>query len=138
ITLFIIFMFLFTACSKNVDDEALDSISDSLQERWKLTDELPDKISIEDLEKITQTELEQLNKYAPDDFKDTELFILYNNYIKNLEDMLYLVQSKNINDPELQDEWRTYLENRAKILHDIDEKYTIAINDEYSNNFTDV
>lgn len=129
ISLFI-FLFLLSACGSKVDDEALENIANSLEKRWEFTDDLPEEITEKDLERATQIELNLLKKYTAEDFKDPHLFVLYDDYIRILNDMRDIAQTMNIEDPEMLLHWHENIEKRAKILSDIKNEYGIPVSED--------
>jgi len=132
------FSILLVSCSKSVDDEALTTLAQSLEKRWEFTSDLLETITEDDLEKATQIELNLLKQYTAEDFKDPNLFILYDDYIRVLKDMQEISQTMNIEDPDMFIQWREKIEIRAKILSDINSEYGIPVNEENIDTLNEV
>lgn len=141
--LFVILSVLFlTACgadaSSGVDNEAIQNISNGLEKRWEYTDQLPDEITIEELEEAVQIELDELEKYDVDDFKNFNLYTLYNIYRTDLEIIKTAMIGESIGSPQFQEKWKDHVENRAKTLYDLNANYDLNISDEYKDVFEEV
>ena len=138
----VLFLFLsvlvLTACGNKVDEEALEKISQALENRWEYTEKLPDEISLEDLEVATRKELDILEKYDADQFKDTRLYILYDNYRRQLEQDLLLLVGADITSDAFTEKWAENREKRAKHLYDINSDYQLNISDGNNVIFEDV
>ncbi|WP_137744882.1 hypothetical protein [Robertmurraya siralis] len=133
-----IISFILMGCGNKVDDQALESLSSALEKRWEFTDQLPDEITMEDLNKAIQIELDELEEYDIDDFKDTILYSHYSGYKSNLELMQITMKNESIDSNSFQEKWKEHMEKRAKFLHDINSKYTLKISDENNEIFKEV
>lgn len=140
--LVILSLFVLAACGTNdndkVDDEALQNISRALEKRWEYTETLPDELTMEDLEKAVQIELDELDKYSADDFKDTSLYVLYDRYWRDLELIQTFMIGESIDSPRLQENWKEHMEKRAKTLYDLNANYELDISDENKDVFEEV
>lgn len=134
----VVSLLLLSACGIKVDDEALANLSQSLVKRWEYTDTLLKEVSKDELINAVQVELDTLQEFDIDDFKDITLYGALEIY----ESELSLVKSKmermDFPSEEFEDEWTRHREKRAKVLHDIHQKHTLDIPDKYNENFNDV
>lgn len=136
--LIIILVFFLVGCGEKFDDEALEKIGDALEKRWEYTEQLPDEVSVEELEKAVQTELDILEEYSVDDFKDISLYALYDNYRRDLVLIKTLMNGKSADSPDFQEKWKEHLEKRSKTLYDLNDNYDIYISDEHVHIFEEV
>ncbi|WP_138090870.1 hypothetical protein [Halalkalibacterium halodurans] len=134
----ILSLIILAGCGAKVDEEALNKLSEGLEKRWEYTEQLSDEISIEDLENAVQIELDGLEKYEADDFKDTSLYVLYDDYRRGLDFIKTLMMGESINSPTFQESWHEHMEKRAKTLYDLNANYDLNIADEYKDTFEDV
>jgi len=131
-------VFLLAGCGKKVDNEALAHISEGLEKRWEYTSASDDEATIKSLEEAIQKELDALPKYDADDFKDVSLYILYDNHIRELEQGLHLLELATISNKEPGRDWNRNLEERSKILNELNSKYELSISDEHNDKFQDI
>lgn len=125
-----IFIFLLSSCGKKVDNEVLENLSTALEERWNYTDTLPKEVSVEELEKAVKIELDNLKKYDYEDFKDGDLFLLYNRYIMDLDLIATLMQGKSADDKSFQRQWEDHMNKRKITLYEINEIHEIVVSKE--------
>ena len=136
ITLFLLTILI--ACGNEVDNQSLENISDGLESRWGFTDSLGEDISVKDLEEATQKELDFIEKYDADQFRDASLYILYDNYRRELEDGLFKLDNLDISTKESEIQWNEHVEKRSKILYDITTNYDLDVSEKYNDVFKEV
>lgn len=103
-------------CGKKVDDEALQRIATGLENRWEYADKLPNEVTTEELEKAVQLELDELEDYEVDDFKDVHLYVLYDNYRRDLKLIKTLMLGKRADSLAFQEEWKEHMEKEQKLF----------------------
>lgn len=134
LTLFAAVALLLTACgsdsSNKIDSEALESISKGLEKRWEYTEQLPDEVTMEELERAVQIELDGLQEYDDDAFDDFSLFALYDRYRRELDSIKRTMSIESIDSPRFEERWSDHREQRAKILYDLNDSYHLDISDE--------
>lgn len=135
-TLVFVSIILF-GCGNKIDDEAIQNLSDALVKRWDYTETLPKEVTKEELLKTIEIELETLNDYNVDDFKDALLGIDLSSYRSTLNLINIQVERLEINNSEFHDKWNKHLADRAYILYEINQKYDLNIPEEYTWKFED-
>lgn len=134
----ILLLFFITGCGNKVDDEALEDISKALEKRWAYADELPEEVTMEELEKAIQIELDELKEYGINDFENTTLYSRYGMYKSGLERMLVTMQTESIDSSNFQEQWDKHQEERAKILYDINSESELRISPENKETFEEI
>ncbi|MCR6112741.1 hypothetical protein HXA35_20635 [Bacillus sp. A301a_S52] len=136
----LVLLLLITGCGEKVDDEVLEAISRSLEKRWEYTEDLSgnENITVEILENATQIELDELEEYHVDDFKDTVLYSRYTSYKSRLDRMKISLKNADIDSTTFHEEWANHMDERAKILYDINSKHQLNISEENKEIFQEV
>lgn len=129
---FIFLTLLLMGCSKGVDDEALDNLSKGLEDRWNFADTLGDKIDLDDYETAISKEMGALKKYDSDEFKDVSLYILYDEYVRELNNGMHILDLSSSTD-DLYRDWNTHVTSRAENLKEIESEYGIPVADDYKD-----
>jgi|SRR5690625_3322062 len=122
-------VFLLSACGKGVDDEVLESLSTALESRWDYTDTLPKEVTVEELSKAVEIELNNLNDYEYTDYKDGDLFLLYEKYKNELNHIQIIMNGKSTDDPFFQLDWEEHMKNRKITLYEINRLHNINVSD---------
>ncbi|WP_107841691.1 hypothetical protein [Metasolibacillus meyeri] len=128
-------LLVLTGCGNKVDEEAIEKITTGLEKRWDYADQLPKEVTVEELEKAVELELNELVKYDAEEFKDFHLYALYDSYRRSLELIKIKMNGQSANSPIFQNNWKEHMEKRAKILYDLNKDYTLNISDKNKEAF---
>src|SRR5690625_3045933 len=121
-------------CSNKVDETALQHIVNGLESRWEYTDSLTEEeISISHFKQAIETELDGLVKYDSDNFKNTNLYVLYSDYRKELENGLFILEHTELSDEDLGNDWTSHLVNRAEKLKRLSEEFDLKVSSEFED-----
>ncbi|MCM3620465.1 hypothetical protein M3936_23195 [Sutcliffiella horikoshii] len=136
----ILFLLFLSGCSSGsgIDEEVLENLSHSLEKRWEYTESLPEDLTIENLKMATEIELEILQEYDIDDFKDPTLYSRYNTYKSRLNLMSISLITAKVDSEVFIKKWKEHMEYRAKILYDINSKHPLNFSDNNKEIFNEV
>lgn len=134
----VMFIFFLVGCGNKVDEEAVKNLSDALEKRWEYTESISGIKTIDSYRKATEIELNELNEYDIDDFKDKVLYSLLSMYKTELTLMKSSLINADIKSESFVNEWNERMAKRAKILHDINSKYPLDISDNHKETFEHV
>lgn len=135
--LFVFLTFILVGCSNATnDEEALSNIMNGLNDRWSYSDEL-EEAGINDYKKSIQLELDHLEEFPVDTFKDVKLYRLYDDYRRELENGLSIVKQYD-DAEELYRDWFIHSEERGTLLKEINNNFSLDIPDDKSNIFEEI
>ena len=119
------------------DDLFLNDLAKGLMKRWdydgkEITSAFGSEEYKEDLEARINAELDHIEKYKNASFRDPELQSLAKSYIDSVEKQLTVLEDyPNRNNFDIK--WNTAYEERAAILKQLLENYTVPIDDGYED-----
>lgn len=120
-------------CNNNTDEEAAENVATALEKRWEYADTLPKEVTVEELEKAVQIELDSLKTYDSKDFKDTSFYVLYDNYASDLRLISNVMHGQKADNTSFQKEWNNHLIKRKITLYEINEMHKLGVDNKYED-----
>lgn len=124
------------------DQDFMDSLAKGLEARWAIKDELEESQYYTSEHRkhymnLVNAELDQVEGYTTETFKDTGLQELAIKYINALKAQKAALDYVTVDPDRYDKEWEAAYNDRSKMITEFVNKYNLTVSDEYAETLND-